>query len=199
MQTILIVDDDRDICLLLKRFLTRHGYEVLEAYSGKKALELLDETQPDLVMCDFRLEVPAVVSCRKTAFESALVHVEYEAALDMSLVISPFGMNAEPVLLESLNVRRIGKFVVVIVRAEPFKRSRNVQVKRRAETVSGFGQNVLAAEAIVVKRRVRIVVERGGKALRIDVATCYQIRPARVCTPQGYILLIGVVGADTGM
>ena len=56
MQTILIIDDDRDICLLLKRFLTRHGYEVLEAYSGKKALELLDETQPDLVMCDFRLE-----------------------------------------------------------------------------------------------------------------------------------------------
>ena len=56
MQTILIVDDDRDICMLLKRFLTRHGYEVLEAYSGKKALELLEETQPDLVMCDFRLE-----------------------------------------------------------------------------------------------------------------------------------------------
>lgn len=56
MQTILIVDDDRDICLLLKRFLTRHGYEVLEAYSGKKALESLEETQPDLVMCDFRLE-----------------------------------------------------------------------------------------------------------------------------------------------
>lgn len=56
MQTILIIDDDRDICLLLKRFLTRHGYEVLEAHSGKKALELLDETQPDLVMCDFRLE-----------------------------------------------------------------------------------------------------------------------------------------------
>lgn len=56
MQTILIIDDDRDICLLLKRFLTRHGYEVLESYSGKKALELLEETQPDLVMCDFRLE-----------------------------------------------------------------------------------------------------------------------------------------------
>lgn len=56
MQTIFIVDDDRDICLLLKRFLTRHGYEVQEAYSGKKALELLDEVQPDLVMCDFRLE-----------------------------------------------------------------------------------------------------------------------------------------------
>ena len=56
MQTILIIDDDRDICLLLKRFLTRHNYEVIEAYSGKKALELLEETEPALVMCDFRLE-----------------------------------------------------------------------------------------------------------------------------------------------
>jgi len=56
MQTILIIDDDRDMCLLLKRFLTRHGYEVLEAYNGKKALELLDTTEPSLVMCDFRLE-----------------------------------------------------------------------------------------------------------------------------------------------
>jgi two-component system response regulator HydG len=56
MQKILIVDDDRDMCLLLKRFLTRHNFEVLEAYSGKKALELLETVEPDLVMCDFRLE-----------------------------------------------------------------------------------------------------------------------------------------------
>lgn len=56
MQTILIIDDDRDICLLLKRFLSRHNYEVLESHSGKKALELLEETEPSLVMCDFRLE-----------------------------------------------------------------------------------------------------------------------------------------------
>src|SRR4029078_3493424 len=56
MQTILIIDDDRDMCLLLKRFLTRHGYEVMEAYNGKKALELLETVEPSLVMCDFRLE-----------------------------------------------------------------------------------------------------------------------------------------------
>src|SRR5579875_3560850 len=56
MQKILIIDDDRDMCLLLKRFLTRHNFEVLEAYNGKKALELLEEVEPDLVMCDFRLE-----------------------------------------------------------------------------------------------------------------------------------------------
>jgi two-component system response regulator HydG len=56
MRKILIIDDDRDMCLLLKRFLTRHGFEVIETYSGKKALELLETVEPALVMCDFRLE-----------------------------------------------------------------------------------------------------------------------------------------------
>jgi two-component system response regulator HydG len=56
MPKILVIDDDRDICLLLKRFLTKHNYEVAEVYAGKKALDLLNSFTPDLVMCDFRLD-----------------------------------------------------------------------------------------------------------------------------------------------
>src|SRR5689334_8312071 len=56
MPKILVIDDDRDICLLLKRFLTKHNYEVAEVYAGKKALELMHSFTPDLVMCDFRLD-----------------------------------------------------------------------------------------------------------------------------------------------
>jgi two-component system, NtrC family, response regulator HydG len=56
MQRILVIDDDRDMCMLLKRFLSRHGFEVSEAFSGKKALEMLNGWEPHLVLCDFRLE-----------------------------------------------------------------------------------------------------------------------------------------------
>src|SRR5689334_8757527 len=56
MPKILVIDDDRDICLLLKRFLTKHNFEVAEVYAGKKALELMNVFTPDLVMCDFRLD-----------------------------------------------------------------------------------------------------------------------------------------------
>lgn len=56
MKKILVIDDDRDICLLLNRFLTRRGYEVTEMYTGKKALNYLESAKPDLIMCDFRLE-----------------------------------------------------------------------------------------------------------------------------------------------
>src|ERR1700704_3135612 len=56
MKRILVIDDDRDICLLLNRFLTRKGYHVTEMYTGKKALAFLETGRPDLIMCDFRLE-----------------------------------------------------------------------------------------------------------------------------------------------
>ena len=55
MQKILVIDDDRDTCLMLNRFLTRQGFEVFEAYNGKKALDMLETILPDLVMTDFRL------------------------------------------------------------------------------------------------------------------------------------------------
>ncbi|MDR3680501.1 MAG: sigma-54 dependent transcriptional regulator [Flavipsychrobacter sp.] len=56
MSKILVVDDDNDMCLLLNRFLTRNGYEVAGTNSGAAAIEWMKKNQPDLVLCDFRLE-----------------------------------------------------------------------------------------------------------------------------------------------
>lgn len=56
MSKILVIDDDNDMCLLLNRFLTRHGHEVAGMNSGNAAIEWMKKNQPDLVLCDFRLE-----------------------------------------------------------------------------------------------------------------------------------------------
>lgn len=54
-QHILVIDDDADICTLLSRFLTKHGYEVATANRGATAKQLLQERSFDLVLCDHRL------------------------------------------------------------------------------------------------------------------------------------------------
>ncbi|MFN8344630.1 MAG: sigma-54 dependent transcriptional regulator [Spirosomataceae bacterium] len=54
-QKILVIDDDTDICLLLRRFLTKNGFEVAIAHSGVSGLALLEEFRPHLVLTDFRL------------------------------------------------------------------------------------------------------------------------------------------------
>lgn len=55
MKKILIIDDEADICLLLKRFLGKKGFEAEFATEAEKGLALLDQFGPDLVLCDFRL------------------------------------------------------------------------------------------------------------------------------------------------
>ncbi len=56
MTKVLVIDDDRDMCLLLKKFLERNNYEVIDFTNGKKALAWYEENKPDIVLCDLRLE-----------------------------------------------------------------------------------------------------------------------------------------------
>ena len=55
MKKILIIEDDLDISMLLKRFLSRQGFEVITTASGSKGLNMFADENPDLVLCDFRL------------------------------------------------------------------------------------------------------------------------------------------------
>jgi len=55
MKRILIVDDDQDICALLKRFLGRHDYEAETCQRGEDCLFKLNKEKFDLVLSDFRL------------------------------------------------------------------------------------------------------------------------------------------------
>ncbi|SOE20459.1 two-component system, NtrC family, response regulator HydG [Spirosomataceae bacterium TFI 002] len=52
---IVVIDDDRDICLLMDRFLRRNGFEVKTAESGMSGLKLIHDFEPDLLLTDFKL------------------------------------------------------------------------------------------------------------------------------------------------
>src|SRR4051812_11502597 len=56
MEKILIIDDENDLRFVLKRFLSKHNYEVIEASSGRKALEALKSHDINLILCDFKLD-----------------------------------------------------------------------------------------------------------------------------------------------
>ena len=54
-QTILLVDDDRDLLRLLSIRLTAAGYEVITAESGERAIAQLAAARPQLVITDLRM------------------------------------------------------------------------------------------------------------------------------------------------
>ena len=55
METILVVDDEKNYLLVLKELLVEEGYEVLTAQSGADALAILNETELDLVVTDMKM------------------------------------------------------------------------------------------------------------------------------------------------
>jgi len=66
MAKILVVDDDKKIVLLVKSLLEKEGYETIEAYSGKMALDILQDSEPDLILLDVMMpEMDGMETCRR--------------------------------------------------------------------------------------------------------------------------------------
>ena len=55
METILIVDDEKNYRVVLSAFLSSAGYETLTAESAQQALEIVETTSLDLVLTDMKM------------------------------------------------------------------------------------------------------------------------------------------------
>jgi DNA-binding response OmpR family regulator len=66
MGKILVVDDDKNICELLRLYIEKENFEVALAHTGKRALELFDSFNPDLILLDIMLpELDGWQVCRE--------------------------------------------------------------------------------------------------------------------------------------
>jgi DNA-binding response OmpR family regulator len=55
MPKILVVEDEHTVRRVINQYLSKEGYQVIEADNGAKALQLLHEMQPDLLILDIML------------------------------------------------------------------------------------------------------------------------------------------------
>jgi two-component system response regulator len=74
---ILIVDDEKNIRLLLNEELTDEGYEVITAENGAVALKMIDEEKPDLVTLDIKMPgedgLSVLRKIRETAYDLPVI------------------------------------------------------------------------------------------------------------------------------
>jgi len=55
MTKILVIEDDPDMCYLLREFFSREGYEVTTITHGSRAVDAANSLRPDLIFLDVML------------------------------------------------------------------------------------------------------------------------------------------------
>ena len=54
-KTVLVVEDDTSVSIMIKEILIQNGFNVILAETGKEALEKAQSEKPDLITMDYRL------------------------------------------------------------------------------------------------------------------------------------------------
>ena len=103
-QTIMVVDDYDDARAILKRWLEESGYHVIEATSGREAVEMAERERPELILMDLALpEMDGFAATREIRAQEDLRDVPIigisaygELGIDAQLKIDPkaVGFNA---------------------------------------------------------------------------------------------------------
>jgi diguanylate cyclase (GGDEF)-like protein len=63
---VLVVDDERNILEIIRFNLEVEGYEVLTSQDGEEALRLVQESRPDIILCDIMMpEIDGLEVCRR--------------------------------------------------------------------------------------------------------------------------------------
>lgn len=105
---LLVVDDDREICDLLARFLTKHGYRVTTARDGREMRKALVEWRIDLVILDLMLPGEDGLSlCRELRAKSAIPIIMLTAMGEETDRIVGLEMGADDYLPKPFNPREL--------------------------------------------------------------------------------------------
>ncbi|HEY1388636.1 MAG TPA: response regulator transcription factor [Ktedonobacterales bacterium] len=105
MATILLVEDEIDLCNLIKGHLEGEGYAVVQAFDGPTALALVEQHRPDVIILDWMLPgMDGLAVCRRVR-QSHLMPIlmltarseEIDRVLGLEVgaddyVVKPFGM-----------------------------------------------------------------------------------------------------------
>jgi two-component system, OmpR family, response regulator len=105
---LLIVDDDKEICVLLSRFLAQHGYRVSVAHDGKAMMRTLEAARIGLIVLDLMLPgTDGLALCRHIRASSRVPVIMLTAKGEDTDRIIGLEMGADDYLPKPFNPREL--------------------------------------------------------------------------------------------
>ncbi len=100
-KTILVVDDEIKIILVLKAYLEKDGFKVLTARDGQEALEKAHQENPDLILLDLMLPIVSGEEvCRRLRQESTVPIIMLTAKVQPEKRVEGLGLGADDYVIK---------------------------------------------------------------------------------------------------
>lgn len=125
MTTILLVEDERGISDVIRAYLEKENYSVLQAYDGREALKAFETVTPDLMILDLMLPVLSGEEvCAAVRSRSDLPILMLTAKSDLEDKVEGFRLGADDYLVKPFEPQELIERVRALLR-----RSRKGQPK----------------------------------------------------------------------
>ena len=138
VQTILIADDDANICELVRLYLEKEGYETVVCLNGARALEIFRQGGIDLAILDIMMpKMDGVTVCREIRKESTMPIIMLTAKGETFDKVLCFELGADDYVVKPFE----GKELVARVKA--VLRRSTLEEKETAEKVVSYDDIVI--------------------------------------------------------
>jgi two-component system OmpR family response regulator len=174
-QHLLLVDDDKELCTLLSKFLTRHGYRVSVAHNGHAMASLLETSRINLVILDLMLPgEDGLVLCRRIRTTSTMPIIMLTAMADEVDRIIGLEMGADDYIAKVANPRELLARVRAVLRRAGAPDAAAVDQKRILE-FAGWRLDVIHRQLISPKSALVPL-----RAAEFELLLAFVERPQRV-------------------
>ncbi len=146
-----MVDDEASVRKLVSSYLTREGYEVLEAADGAAALKLARTKHPDLIVLDLMIpEVDGLEVCRILRSESDVNVIMLTARTEETDKLLGLGLGADDYLTKPFSPRELVARVKAVLRrgqshqgsSRDVRRAGPIEIDSVRHTVTVDGHNL---------------------------------------------------------
>ncbi len=149
---ILVVDDKKEIQVLLKQYLTQEGFEVVTASDGRQALFTARQEQPDLVLLDLMMpEMGGIEFMRLFSRESDTPVIVLTAKVEESDKVLGLELGADDYVTKPFSMRELTARIRAVLR----------RIQKQAAEPDGHSSFRLRAADIELDRATRIVTIAG--------------------------------------
>ena len=112
---IMVVDDEYEICSMLKDFLEREGYEAFTATSVKDALGIIEKERPKVILLDIRMPemngIEAIEEIRKIDQTTGIIMAT--AVMDEDVARRAMELGASDYIIKPFDLEYLRKSLLV--------------------------------------------------------------------------------------